>query len=84
MSTEEKLDQEKTYTPPPIIGYRQLSQTEVDQMNAVKMEAELVRDLVQRIKDIPSADPRWVQIAEDHLQQGFMCLVRAIAQPTGY
>lgn len=27
---------------------------------------------------------RWVDLADDHLQQGFMALTRAVAQPTTY
>lgn len=27
---------------------------------------------------------RWVCLADDHLQQGFMALTRAVAQPTTY
>ncbi|MDR5813331.1 hypothetical protein QCE62_06960 [Caballeronia sp. LZ033] len=27
---------------------------------------------------------RWVCLADDHLQQGFMALTRAVAQPTSY
>jgi len=27
---------------------------------------------------------RWVDLADDHLQQGFMALTRAVAQPTSY
>jgi hypothetical protein len=27
---------------------------------------------------------RWVGLADDHLQQGFMALTRAVAQPTTY
>ncbi|CAJ2715905.1 Acb2/Tad1 domain-containing protein [Burkholderia pseudomallei] len=27
---------------------------------------------------------RWVNLADDHLQQGFMALTRAVAQPTTY
>jgi len=27
---------------------------------------------------------RWIDLADDHLQQGFMALTRAVAQPTTY
>lgn len=32
----------------------------------------------------PLADPRWVAIARTELQQGYMALTRAIAQPTTF
>lgn len=34
---------------------------------------------------LSAADPeRWANMAMDHLQQGLMCLTRAVAQPTTF
>lgn len=33
---------------------------------------------------VPSLDHRWINIAATDLQKGFMCLTRAIAQPTTF
>lgn len=68
-----------------IAGYRDLSQTEIDTMNAIKAKAEEVGALVNDLKQVTSgADQRWVAIGATNLQQGFMALVRSIAQPTTF
>ncbi|TXH43520.1 MAG: hypothetical protein E6Q97_33995 [Desulfurellales bacterium] len=86
---------EPKYTPPPVTGYRTLSQNEVDLMNAVKalgpgMQTAL-RMVEQYIADqneqhgIGDAEAlRWTRIAQDHFQQGLMCLARAVARPEGF
>lgn len=38
-----------TYTPPPVTGYRTLSQTEVDLMNRIKATGAVLQALVQEI-----------------------------------
>lgn len=67
-----------------IKGYRDLSQTEIDAMNAVKAEGARLGILIEELRDNPELDQRWVDIAETHLQQGCMAAVRAIAQPTSF
>ena len=81
-----------------ITGYRDLSSDEIELMNAVKAKAEEVRELFETIyaKMMPSEPSdateiaeideteRWMMIAQDHLQQGFMALNRAIAKPTTF
>ncbi len=68
-----------------IIGYRELTQPEIDIMNEVKAEGERCRDLIERVKRAgEDIDGRWVAIAQTHLQQGFMALTRAIAKPTTF
>jgi hypothetical protein len=67
-----------------IKGYRDLSQNEVDQMNAVKQIGETLGGVIASMRATPSLDQRWVSIAETHLQQGIMAAVRAIAQPTTF
>jgi hypothetical protein len=32
----------------------------------------------------PALDQRWISIGATHLQQGFMCVTRGIAQPTTF
>ena len=83
---------EKTYTPPPVTGYRTLTQSELDLMNEIKAEAEKCGELVARLRTrqrVPGADmpvlgldARWISIGATDLQTGFMALVRAVAQPT--
>lgn len=67
-----------------IKGYRELSQEEIDAMNAVKAEGERLGFLIEELKDNANLDQRWVSIAEAHLQQGIMAAVRSIAQPTTF
>ena len=67
-----------------ITGYRDLSQGEIDAMNAVKAEGARLEQLVEELRVNPSIDQRWVDIAETHLQQGVMAAVRSIARPNSF
>jgi len=67
-----------------ISGYRDLTQEEIATINAVKRNAEAAGQQIKAIRSIASIDQRWVSIAETHLQQGYMALIRAIAQPTTF
>lgn len=77
----------------PITGYRQLDPATIAQINAFKALANdlggAIDHLAQSVQADPttpsgqSVDPRWLSIAKTHLQQGFMALTRAIAQPAG-
>ena len=67
-----------------IKGYRELSQTEVDDMNAIKAKANEVGVLIEALGqsgDDNKYDARWVAIAKTDLQKGFMALTRAVAKP---
>lgn len=83
-----------TFVQPAITGYRQLSQSEADLMNEIKLAANQVGALIERMSagnfQAPGPDPvivpdqRWVAIARTQLQQGFMALTRAVAKPTSF
>jgi hypothetical protein len=66
-----------------ITGYRELSQEEIDAMNAVKAVAEGVGKMIVELegKDV---DKRWLAIAKTDLQKGFMALTRSITKPTSF
>ena len=64
-----------------IKGYRDLTQGEIDAMNIIKTRGEDLGLVIERMRATLSFDQRWVSIAEAHLQQGIMALVRAIAKP---
>jgi hypothetical protein len=71
---------------PDIKGYRVLSKEETDLINEGKELAETVRKYVEKLafngrQDI---DQRWVALGRTQLQQGFMALTRAVAQPTTF
>lgn len=67
-----------------IKGYRELSQEEVDMMNAIKSKAEEVGALISAMERSQTFDQRWVAIAKTDLQMGFMSAVRSVAQPTTF
>ena len=67
-----------------ITGYRDLSQGEIDAMNAVKAEGARLEQLVEELRVNSNIDQRWVDIAETHLQQGVMAAVRSIARPNSF
>lgn len=67
-----------------IKGYRDLSQAEIDDMNAIKEWGEKLSELCDRMAAEKHNDQRWVAIGKTHLQQGIMALVRAVAQPTTF
>lgn len=67
-----------------IKGYRDLSQAEIDAMNAVKSEGERLRLLISEMRENKDLDQRWISIAETNLQQGIMAAVRAVARPESF
>lgn len=83
-----------------IKGYRDLSQQEIDLMNEVKEHAEKTKLLVDKVwnavqesqSEIRKEDSsfweedshRWCWLGRDHLQQGYMSLIRAIAKPQSF
>lgn len=72
------------YTPPPVTGYRKLSQAEVDLMNEIKAKGDEMGALIDKLRATPGLDGRWVAIGATNIQTGVMALVRAVAQPTNF
>jgi hypothetical protein len=64
-----------------IKGYRDLTQAEIDEMNAIKELAKAVGDRVEALMGNPAHDPRWVALGRTHLQMGFMFLTRGVTKP---
>lgn len=67
-----------------IKGYRDLDQSEIDLMNEGKALAEQVGEYVEKLKNNPGTDKRWVAIGATDAQKAFMSLIRAVAQPTTF
>ncbi len=67
-----------------ITGYRDLTQGEINLMNVAKEQAEQVGELVAALQEHPGLDQRWISIGATQLQQGFMALIRGVAQPTTF
>jgi len=83
----------ETFTQPKITGYRQLSEAEVALMNEGKALAEQVGTYIEKLRragsehgtPVPAPlDQRWISIGATQLQQGFMAVIRGIAQPTTF
>jgi len=64
-----------------IKGYGELSETEIDAMNAIKDKAAEVGELIQELEQNKELDQRWIVIAKTDLQKGFMAATRSIAKP---
>lgn len=64
-----------------IKGYRELSQTEIDAMNEIKVKGVELGELVEKLRAHEGIDQRWVSIGATDLQTGLMALTRAVARP---
>lgn len=80
-----------------IIGYHQLRGDEVALINEAKALAEQCGELIAKlrqhgdvnrpgivVKSGPPLDQRWIAIGATQIQQGFMAVIRGIAQPTTF
>ena len=67
---------------PPVKGYRNLTQAEVDLINEIKTKGNELGELLDRVR-AAGAD-HWANAAEDKLRIGIMLLVRSVAKPTGF
>lgn len=86
----------ETFTQPKITGYRQLSEAEVTLMNEGKALAEACGGYIAKLRAHHDSkggakdgselhlDQRWISIGATQLQQGFMAVIRGIAQPTTF
>lgn len=66
-----------------INGYRDLTQEEIDAINAIKELGGKVGEMLEILTD-PKFDQRCVALAKTNIQQGFFWAVRSIAQPTSF
>lgn len=62
----------------------ELSQEEIDTMNAIKQHGIALDALVKMMAGIENIDRRWLAIGTTDLQTGLMALTRAVAQPTTF
>lgn len=67
-----------------IKGYRELSEVEIAVVNAIKLAGTELGEIVDGVRQLPDVDGRWVSIAQTHLQQGIMALIRAVTRPEGF
>jgi hypothetical protein len=73
------------YPAPPVTGYNSLNQAQVDLMNRIKaQEGEIATVLsAMLVQSQGTADARWLDLARDHLETGFMYACKAVARPKG-
>lgn len=64
-----------------IVGYRELSQEEINLMNEIKEKGKELGQLVKKLKSNEELDQRWISIGATDLQTGLMALTRSIAKP---
>lgn len=53
-------------------------------MNEVKEMGSQLGQLIEKLKENPDVDRRWLSIAKTDLQQGIMSAVRSIAKPDSF
>ena len=81
-----------SYTPPPISGYRTLTQEEVDLVNRINEKLAEFALLCEEVGNIPVTEGyqryenpvRAVAIAETQMQTAGMWLKRAVMRPRGF
>lgn len=80
-----------------ISGYRDLDQKDIDMINQIKIHEvktlALIKEVENYLGERSIVSPeikkfqtdagcfRWLALARTNLEQGFMCFVRAVAQP---
>lgn len=69
------------YAPPPIKGYRKLSNRELEEVNTMKGSEEALLAKLEKMRGEDRYDQRWLAIGRTHIEQGFMAIVRAILRP---
>ena len=63
-----------------IAGYRELGMAEIERLNSLKELEEKVLNSLETI-NLVEHDPRWLEQAWIHIQQGFMFACRSVARP---
>lgn len=64
-----------------IVGYRELTQGEIDLMNRIKEQGKQLGSLLEDLRADSTLDQRWISIGATDLQKGLMCLTRGVARP---
>ncbi|MDF3093492.1 DUF7681 family protein [Burkholderia semiarida] len=67
-----------------IAGYRELSQEDIDVINAIKLQGNNLGEVFDMLEKSLEVDKRWLEIAKTDIQKGFSALIRAIAKPTTF
>jgi hypothetical protein len=65
-----------------ITGYRELEQDEIAVMNILKSKEQEVLAMLDGLNTAGAYDKRWIAMARDHIELGFMAANRSVARPT--
>ena len=68
-----------------IKGFTELTEAEIQTINAVKVNEAKIKKMIDGLQETcKHADSeRWLELARDHLETGFMYAVKAVARPAG-
>jgi cytochrome c-type biogenesis protein CcmH/NrfG len=69
------------HTPVPVHGYTAVLQTTLAIVNENKKIEELVLRLLDKLKENPNVDQRWLQIGRTDIEKGFMSINRSVFKP---
>jgi hypothetical protein len=69
---------------PPILGYKALTEPQINVVNLVKDIANKVGNITDMLEDSDICDPFWLDVGKTDLQKGFMSIIRSITQPDGF
>lgn len=84
---ESVIEPPKMHTPIPVLGYRELTQVEIDAMNNLKRSEEWIKKQWFEYSmliggDISSPEVEALLSAKECFKEGFMWMTRAVARPT--
>jgi response regulator of citrate/malate metabolism len=65
-----------------IAGYRDLTQEEIDAMNALKKAEQKMKKLLDGLPVTDGNVGRWISLARTNFETGFMFAIKAVARPT--
>lgn len=71
----------KTFSPPPIAGYKPVTSEQVEIVNQNKIAEENFLRYLDQLQNDPRTDKRWLAVARTYLEISFMALNRAIMRP---
>lgn len=65
----------------PVQGYRPQDDAAIAKVAEMKRAEERLLRILDRLKDDPEVDGRWLQVGRTAIEQGFMAANRAIFKP---
>jgi len=72
---------EGTFKPPPVTGYRNLTQAEIDLVNEIKAAEAAYAEVWRKVCATDGVDRRMAAIARTNIEDATMWLSRSVFQP---